>query len=521
MFYDLATFSLWLLVALLIGMGVGWSTYSDSPREGWLAGWIKWAVLAFVVGLIVAMLKLLPGRIGFWLEVALLMTFAYTVGCFLGGWLKSWFSSEETTSFASATTSAGSYAVAGRQSGSEAEAGREAAAEAERRAAEAAAKAEAERLAAEAAAKAEGERVAGEAAAKAEAERLAAEAAAKAEAERQRAEAAAKAEAERLAAEAAAKAEAERVAAEAAAKAEAERLAAEAATKAEAERLAAEVAAKAEAERVAAEAAAERLAADAASKAEAERETAAAYPGVKPSTLAAPNDAADDLKLIKGIGPKNERILNALGVYHFTQIADWSPENAVWMGHHMAFPGRIEREHWISQAKLLAAGLDTEHSAAVKSGAVTIDDSADAPLGETEANALAESLPATMPRVEGEEKHSGSRPLGLAVPRGGTPDDLKLIKGIGKQNEARLHGLGVWHFDQIAAWSPENVKWVGSYLSFSGRIDREKWIAQAKDLAAGLKTEFARRVEAGLVKSSRDDGSHGQNNFERVEPKLD
>jgi putative effector of murein hydrolase len=107
MFYDLATFSLWLLVALLIGMGVGWSTYSDSPREGWLAGWIKWAVLAFVVGLIVAMLKLLPGRIGFWLEVALLMTFAYTVGCFLGGWLKSWFSSEETTSFASATTSAG------------------------------------------------------------------------------------------------------------------------------------------------------------------------------------------------------------------------------------------------------------------------------------------------------------------------------------------------------------------------------------------------------------------------------
>jgi predicted flap endonuclease-1-like 5' DNA nuclease len=462
MFYDLATFSLWLLVALLIGMGVGWSTYSDSPREGWLAGWVKWAVLAFVVGLIVAMLKLLPGRTGFWLEVVLLMTFAYTVGCFLGGWLKSWFSSEETTSFASATTSAGPYAVAGRQSGSEAEAAREAAAEAERRAAEAAAKAEVEALAAEAAAKAE----------------------------------------------------AERVAAAAAAKAEAERLAAEAATKAEAERLAAEVAAKAEAERVAAEAAAkaevERHAADAASKAEAERETAA-YPGVKPSTLAAPNDAAEDLKLIKGIGPKNERILNALGVYHFTQIADWSPENAVWMGHHMAFPGRIEREHWISQAKLLAAGLDTEHSAAVKSGAITIDDSADAPLGETEANALAESLPATMPRVEGEEKHSGSRPLGLAVARGGTPDDLKLIKGIGKQNEARLHGLGVWHFDQIAAWSPQNVKWVGSYLSFSGRIDREKWIAQANDLAAGLKTEFARRVEAGLVESSRDDGSHGQN----------
>ncbi len=69
--------------------------------------------------------------------------------------------------------------------------------------------------------------------------------------------------------------------------------------------------------------------------------------------------------------------------------------------------------------------------------------------------------------------------MGLLAAHGGTVDDLKLIKGIGKQNEARLHALGIWQFAQIAVWTPENVKWVGSYLAFPGRITREQWVAQA------------------------------------------
>ena len=491
MLYDLATFSVWLFVALVIGIAVGWSTYSETPRHGWLSGWTLWALLAFVVGLTVAMLKLLPGRAGLWLEIALLMTFSHTLGCLMGGWLKSLFTLQET-GIASAVADAGPTP--------EAVANQAARAIAERRTVETAARAEAERRTAEADAKAKAERRTAEA--RDEAERLAAESAARAEAERRAAEAATKAEAERRAAEVAAKADSQRRAAEAAAKAEAERRAAQAAAKAEADRLATEAAARVEAER---EAAAKSL-------------VAVAPPGMERLMLAAPNGAADNLKLIKGVGPKNEQVLNGLGIYHFHQIADWSPEHAVWIGHHMAFPGRVERENWIAQAKLLAAGLDTEHSAGVKSGAIRIDDGADSPLSETEASALAASLPTTLPKVEGEEKHSGSRPLGLASPRGGVADDLKRIKGIGKQNEARLHGLGVWHFRQIAAWSPENVKWVGSYLSFSGRIDREQWMSQAKELAAGRQTEFAKRVEKGLVKTSRDDGSRGQNNLEPEEP---
>jgi predicted flap endonuclease-1-like 5' DNA nuclease len=205
-------------------------------------------------------------------------------------------------------------------------------------------------------------------------------------------------------------------------------------------------------------------------------------PGTKPAGLAAPLAGInDDLKWIKGIGPNNERTLNALGIFHFCQIAEWTAAEATWIGHHLAFPGRIEREHWIDQAKLLCGGIDTEHSRAMRAGLVVSDD---APMGAEEAERLKASLPQPMAPVAREEAYEGRRPLGLVHPRATHPDDLQRIKGIGPQNEQRLHGLGIWHFDQIANWSSDNVRWLSSYLAFSGRIDREQWVAQAKRLAA-------------------------------------
>ena len=124
---------------------------------------------------------------------------------------------------------------------------------------------------------------------------------------------------------------------------------------------------------------------------------------------------------------------------------------------------------------------------------------------------------AVMAKVEGEDQIAGVRPVGLAAPRGGNADDLKLIRGIGKQNEGRLHGLGIWHFDQVAAWTKDNALWVGSYLAFPGRIERESWVGQAAELAAGKETEFARRVKRGEVSTSKDDGSFGQSNVEKVD----
>ena len=87
----------------------------------------------------------------------------------------------------------------------------------------------------------------------------------------------------------------------------------------------------------------------------------------------------------------------------------------------------------------------------------------------------------------------GVRPAALSVPESGLADDLKKISGVGPKLEKTLNGLGIFHFAQIAAFSSENVAWVDRHLRFKGRIEREKWIEQAKVLATGGETDFSRR----------------------------
>jgi predicted flap endonuclease-1-like 5' DNA nuclease len=92
-----------------------------------------------------------------------------------------------------------------------------------------------------------------------------------------------------------------------------------------------------------------------------------------------------------------------------------------------------------------------------------------------------------------------AKPATLSAPRG-TADDLKKIKGVGPKLEAMLHGMGFYHYDQIAAWTPAEVAWVDDNLEgFKGRASRDGWIAQAKILAAGGETEFSQRVDDGDV----------------------
>ncbi|QCO54950.1 NADH-quinone oxidoreductase subunit NuoE [Pseudorhodobacter turbinis] len=85
---------------------------------------------------------------------------------------------------------------------------------------------------------------------------------------------------------------------------------------------------------------------------------------VKPEGLTAARDGkADDLKLIKGVGPKLEKLCNSLGFYHFDQIANWTPEQIVWVDENLeGFKGRVTRDTWVAQAKILAAGGETEFS---------------------------------------------------------------------------------------------------------------------------------------------------------------
>lgn len=78
---------------------------------------------------------------------------------------------------------------------------------------------------------------------------------------------------------------------------------------------------------------------------------------------------ADDLKLIKGVGPALEKLCNALGFYHFDQVAGWSAEEIAWVDDNLeGFKGRVTRDDWVAQAKLLATGGETEFSRRAKKG---------------------------------------------------------------------------------------------------------------------------------------------------------
>ncbi len=82
--------------------------------------------------------------------------------------------------------------------------------------------------------------------------------------------------------------------------------------------------------------------------------------GARPAALAAARaGGADDLKRIKGVGPKLEALLHSLGFYHFDQIAGWTEAEVAWVDEHLeGFKGRVSRDGWVEQAKALAAGVD-------------------------------------------------------------------------------------------------------------------------------------------------------------------
>jgi NADH-quinone oxidoreductase subunit E len=120
----------------------------------------------------------------------------------------------------------------------------------------------------------------------------------------------------------------------------------------------------------------------------------------------------------------------------------------------------------------------TDDAAIMRSGTAA----AEAP-GEAEAEAPAD------------EETAGTQPQGISAPRDGKADDLKKISGVGPKIEGILNELGIFHFDQIAAWSADEVAWVDVRLKFKGRIEREDWIGQAKILASGGETEFSKRAD--------------------------
>lgn len=76
-----------------------------------------------------------------------------------------------------------------------------------------------------------------------------------------------------------------------------------------------------------------------------------------------------------------------------------------------------------------------------------------------------------------------NKPFILGHPRPSGQDNLKEIEGIDATVEASLNALGIFHYDQISKWTPNNCEWVEEYLGSVGKVHEENWIEQAKRLS--------------------------------------
>jgi predicted flap endonuclease-1-like 5' DNA nuclease len=92
----------------------------------------------------------------------------------------------------------------------------------------------------------------------------------------------------------------------------------------------------------------------------------------KPQLLTVAREGGpDDLKQIKGVGPKLEEALHRMGIYHLEQVASWRAAEVAWVDDNLeGFKGRVSRDDWVTQARLLTGNGETAFFKKVEDGAV-------------------------------------------------------------------------------------------------------------------------------------------------------
>ncbi len=181
-------------------------------------------------------------------------------------------------------------------------------------------------------------------------------------------------------------------------------------------------------------------------------------------------DGMDDLKLIFGIGPKIEQMLNEQGVRHFRDIAAWDDADVSRYSEMLeGFPDRIERDEWVLSAQQIQAGTYNweERRKARETAAKTVKSS-------------------EMAKASNETRRVAVTADGRKTTRKDGMDDLKLIFGIGTKIEKMLNRKGVKRFEDIAAWGEADIKRFSDMLEgFPDRIERDEWVLSAKQIIAG------------------------------------
>jgi predicted flap endonuclease-1-like 5' DNA nuclease len=172
----------------------------------------------------------------------------------------------------------------------------------------------------------------------------------------------------------------------------------------------------------------------------------------------------DDLKMISGIGPFVEERLYALDIYTFKQISKFTAKDIETINDAIEyFSGRIERDEWVAQAKELVHSQDLRTD--------------------------------LFNRISERKAHIYYNRIGVAKKE--EADDLTIISGIGGWIKEKLNVLDIYTFRQISNFTKEDIVAVTEAIEyFPGRIERDEWILQAKELVriAGNKSELLKRI---------------------------
>ncbi|MDA8759451.1 hypothetical protein N9M83_04385, partial [Candidatus Poseidonia alphae] len=170
----------------------------------------------------------------------------------------------------------------------------------------------------------------------------------------------------------------------------------------------------------------------------------------------------DDLQVMKGIGPFIEEKLNALGIYTYLQVSKMTSKLETDVNEAIEFfPGRVKRDQWVNQAKILL-GED-----------VKLDEKA---LKQAE----------DLERISKKAELIDFATLGVAS--ASEKDSLQTIKGIGPFIEEKLNALGIYTFEQVGNMTPEIETQVNKAIEFfPGRVKRDEWAKQARQLDKGKK----------------------------------
>ncbi|MEO5620698.1 MAG: NADH-quinone oxidoreductase subunit E [Cypionkella sp.] len=183
-----------------------------------------------------------------------------------------------------------------------------------------------------------------------------------------------------------------------------------------------------------------------------------------------------------GRKPYNASVQNAVDIGDTIKRIDGSevPLTTPWLA--VAKPQRASKTAASAapKAEVVAATGTTGAAMGPGGGPATPDRDSAGKVAPTP-KAKASAKPAPQPLAAVAMPEAGVKPKALKAARKGKADDLQKIEGIGPVLERLCHELGIFHFDQIAAWGAGEIAWMDSNLKgFRGRVSRDKWVAQAK-----------------------------------------